>query len=69
VNAGLGSDIVWKKQTLFSIFISGTNLGDIAYQSHLSRLKYAPMNITTGRMGVFNMGRNISLKLIVPVIL
>ena len=67
VNAGLGSDIVWKKQTLFSIFISGTNLGDIAYKSHLSRLKYAPMNIITGRMGVFNMGRNISLKLIVPV--
>ena len=47
-----------------SLFISGENLADVAYQSHLSRLKYAPENPATGRMGVFNMGRNISVKLI-----
>jgi iron complex outermembrane receptor protein len=67
LNAGLGTDVVWKKHTLFSLYISGTNLADIAYQSHLSRLKYAPENYATGETGVFNMGRNISLKLIVPV--
>jgi iron complex outermembrane receptor protein len=67
LNAGIGTDIVWNKHTLFSLFINGTNLGDIAYQSHLSRLKYLPVNNSTGQMGVFNMGRNISLKLIVPV--
>jgi len=67
INASMGTDIVWKKHTLFSLYINGTNLGDIAYQSHLSRLKYAPVNNATGRMGVFNMGRNISFKLIVPV--
>ena len=66
INASMGTDIVWKKHTLFSLYINGTNLGDIAYQSHLSRLKYAPVNNATGRMGVFNMGRNISFKLIVP---
>jgi iron complex outermembrane receptor protein len=67
LNAGLGTDIVWKKHTLFSLYINGTNLADIAYQSHLSRLKYAPENVITGRTGVYNMGRNISFKLIVPV--
>lgn len=67
LNAGLGTDVIWKKHSLFSLYLSGTNLADIAYQSHLSRLKYAPENYATGETGVFNMGRNISLKLIVPV--
>ncbi|HEY5592452.1 MAG TPA: TonB-dependent receptor [Paludibacter sp.] len=67
LNAGIGSDIVLKKHTICSLYISGTNLADIAYQSHLSRLKYAEINNVTGRTGVYNMGRNISIKLIVPV--
>jgi iron complex outermembrane receptor protein len=67
LNASIGTDFIWKKHTLFSLFINGTNLTDVAYQSHLSRLKYAPENLKTGRTGVFNMGRNVSLKVIVPV--
>jgi iron complex outermembrane recepter protein len=67
INAGMGTEVIWKKHTLFSVFVNGTNLADVAYQSHLSRLKYAPENVVTGRMGVFNMGRNISFKLVVPV--
>ena len=67
LNAAIGGDIVSKKKTICSIYLSGTNLADIAYQSHLSRLKYAAVNEATGRTGVFNMGRNISIKLIVPV--
>jgi iron complex outermembrane receptor protein len=67
INAGIGTDVIWKKHTLFSLYLNGTNLSDIAYQSHLSRLKYAPENYATGNNGVYNMGRNISLKLIVPV--
>jgi iron complex outermembrane receptor protein len=67
LNAGIGSDIVLNKKTICSLYLSGTNLADIAYQSHLSRLKYAPINYHTGRAGVYNMGRNISIKLIVPV--
>ena len=66
-NAGIGTDIIRNKHTLFSIYLNGTNLGDLGYQSHLSRLKYAPVNNATGRTGVFNMGRNVSLKIIVPV--
>jgi len=30
-------------------------------------LKYAPENPATGRVGVYNVGRNFSVKLIVPI--
>lgn len=67
LNAGIGADIVTKNKTLFSISISANNLTNVAYQSHLSRLKYLAENNATGRTGVYNMGRNISFKLIVPI--
>ncbi len=67
LNIGTGADIVHKLRTLFSIYISVSNLTNVAYQNHLSRLKYAPENYATGRTGVFNMGRNFSFKLIVPI--
>lgn len=68
LNAGFGADIVnKKKQTLFSFSFSALNIADKAYQNHLSRLKYAPENMATGRTGVFNMGRNFSIKLNVPI--
>ncbi|MFZ4726409.1 MAG: TonB-dependent receptor, partial [Paludibacter sp.] len=63
LNASIGGDIVIKKKTICSLYINGSNLADIAYQSHLSRLKYAAVNNVTGKTGVYNMGRNISLKL------
>jgi iron complex outermembrane receptor protein len=44
----------------------GQNIADVAYQHHLNRLKYGPTNEATGRMGVFNMGRNYSLKINIP---
>ncbi len=65
LSAGFGGTIATtKKKDLLAIYVSAENLADIAYQSHLSRLKYGPSNPSTGRTGVFNMGRNISLKLI-----
>ncbi|WP_324672673.1 TonB-dependent receptor [Hymenobacter sp. GOD-10R] len=68
INAGVGTDwINAKAQTLFSVFVTGNNLFDVAYQSHLSRLKYADYNASNGRMGIFNMGRNISVKVVVPL--
>jgi iron complex outermembrane recepter protein len=67
LNAGLGGDIVSKGKTLFSLYFAANNIGDVAYQSHLSRLKYAAVNNVTGRMGVYNMGRNFSVKLNVPL--
>jgi iron complex outermembrane receptor protein len=56
-----------KGSTLFSISLSALNITDIAYQNHLSRLKYTAENVVTGRTGVFNMGRNFSIKLNIPL--
>lgn len=65
LSAGLGANLkAFNRPDLINVYISAENLGDVAYQSHLSRLKYAPQNPLTGRNGVFNMGRNISVKMI-----
>ena len=67
LNAGLTANINSKNKPLFSIYVLGQNLSDVAYQSHLSRLKYAPENPLTGRQGVFNMGRSFVFKINVPL--
>ena len=68
LNAGVGADIVSKNGTaLFSLSLAASNLLDVAYQSHLSRLKYAPKNLANGKTGVFNMGKNFSVWLVVPL--
>ncbi|MBI1342858.1 MAG: TonB-dependent receptor [Terrimonas sp.] len=67
INTGVGGDILHRGNTLFTLFMGINNLGDVAYQSHLSRLKYTAENMLTGRQGVFNMGRNFSVKLDVPI--
>ncbi|SNR76234.1 TonB-dependent receptor [Hymenobacter mucosus] len=68
VNAGLGTDIVTSTdRTLFSMYLAVNNIFDVGYQNHLSRLKYTAVNPVTGRAGVFNMGRTMSIKLVVPV--
>jgi iron complex outermembrane receptor protein len=68
LNAGIGADFFNKKEKqLFSLNFSAINLADVAYQNHLSRLKYAAENVATGRTGVFNMGRNFSIKLNIPL--
>lgn len=68
LGAAVGTDLQLGKQK-FTLVLNGENLTDVAYQSHLSRLKYAAVNNATGRTGVYNMGRNVSLKLIVPITL
>lgn len=68
LNAGIGFDIVSRKQKLICIVhLSGQNLTDKAYQNHLSRLKYAPDNYATGRTGIYAMGRNFSIGLSLPL--
>ncbi len=68
LNAGLGADFMNnKKLVVCRLFLSAQNLLDKAYFSHLSRLKYAPENPVTGVAGINNLGRNLSLKLVVPI--
>jgi prolyl-tRNA synthetase len=59
-----GREFVMKDSYSFDLTDEGL---DISYQNHLSRLKYASENLATGRMGVFNMGRNFSIKLNFPL--
>lgn len=67
LNFGAGTDILHDGKAVFSIYFSVNNIADVAYQSHLSRLKYTDINAASGRMGVYNMGRNFSVKLNMPL--
>ena len=67
LSASAGTDIRLHGRRLLTLSLIGTNLANRAYQSHLSRLKYADRNEVTGREGIYNMGRNVTLKLTVPI--
>lgn len=69
INTGFGANLKQKSgRTLMQLFFQVNNLFDVAYQSHLNRLKYfeyyqaSPNN----RLGIYNMGRNVSAKVIIP---
>jgi iron complex outermembrane receptor protein len=75
-NAGIGTGITSKKgKTIFNLSIMGNNLFDVAYQDHLSRLKYFTWTTASGYTvpasnggyGIYNMGRNIALRLDFPL--
>jgi iron complex outermembrane receptor protein len=68
LNFGIGANFVNKnKQPVLNVSAGVQNITDVAYQNHLSRLKYNAENLATGRTGVFNMGRNFTLKVNVPL--
>lgn len=62
-----GTDVQWNGKKFAELYITADNVLNTAYQNHLNRLKYADMNIVTGRRGVYNMGRNVTFKLVVPL--
>lgn len=66
INVGLGTDICSKNNTICSVYLTGNNLADVGYQNSMSRIKYGDPNNVTGRIGVFNMGRNFNLKILIP---
>lgn len=69
-NAGIGFGISDRKgNSVLNISMLANNLLNTGYQDHLSRLKYFepyPGN-ASGRNGIYNMGRNFSLRLTVPL--
>ncbi|GAA3969010.1 TonB-dependent receptor [Mucilaginibacter dorajii] len=69
LSAGFGGNIVNKAgEPVLKIFVEGTNLANVNYQSNMSRLKYFDNAVTAPgvQRGIFNMGRNISFKVVVP---
>ena len=68
-NASAGTDILCKGKRIAVINLIANNIFNRAYQNHLSRLKYADVNTKTGRQGIYGMGRNICIKLTIPITL
>src|SRR6202012_5444661 len=69
ISAGIGGNIVNAAgNTVLKVFIEGTNLGNVNYQSNMSRLKYFDNPVVPAGVqpGIFNMGRNITFKVVLP---
>ena len=69
VSLSAGTDIQVKRRKVAELYVTADNLLNRAYQNHLNRLKYADESVVTGRRGVYNMGRNITFKVVVPIVL
>lgn len=68
VGVSAGTDILSHSRKILSVYLIADNIFDRAYQSHLSRLKYLDWNAVTGRQGVYNMGRNVCMKVVLPIL-
>jgi iron complex outermembrane receptor protein len=69
IDAGVGAGFTNKNnKLLFNIYLFANNIFDVVYQDHLSRLKYFEPYPTSpiAHHGIYNMGRNISVKLDFP---
>jgi iron complex outermembrane receptor protein len=68
LNLGLGADLMNASgNTLMSLYVTAQNVTNKAYQNHQNRLRYLDANQITGRSGVYNMGRNIGIKALIPL--
>lgn len=73
-NLGVGSNIVNRKSVkkICSVYVNCTNLTNVAYADHLNLAQYflanngTPVTVTRQNQGIYNMGRNISFKLVFP---
>jgi iron complex outermembrane recepter protein len=74
VNAGLGTNFVSPHdgRVICSLFVNCTNLTNIAYADHLNLAQYFYavngnlVTVTNQRQGVFNMGRDFTIKAVFP---
>ncbi|MBQ8949132.1 MAG: TonB-dependent receptor [Prevotella sp.] len=62
-----GTDLNFHHKKVAEVYVTAENLLNRAYQNHLSRLKYCDVNSQTGRQGVYNMGRNVVFKVVLPI--
>jgi iron complex outermembrane receptor protein len=73
-NAGIGTNFVNSKtgRVFCSFYANCTNLTNVAYADHLNLAQYflayngTPVTVSKQNQGVYNMGRNISFKLVFP---
>jgi iron complex outermembrane receptor protein len=67
VNVSAGTHIKYYRDHTLQLQLQVNNLFNLAYQSNLSRLKYFEYYNASpnGRMGIYNMGRNLCIKMII----
>jgi iron complex outermembrane receptor protein len=73
-NAGLGTDLVSPRTgtVVCSFYLNCTNLTNVAYADHLNLAQYFyaqngnSVTVTNQRQGVFNMGRDLTFKVVFP---
>ncbi len=74
-NAGVGTNFVnpHTGRVICSLYINCTNLLNIGYADHLNLAQYflmnngSPVTVTQQSQGIYNMGRNVSFKLLFPI--
>jgi iron complex outermembrane receptor protein len=69
LSAGVGMKLVNATgKSILELYFEGTNLANVNYQSNMSRLKYFDNPVVPPGIqpGIFNMGRNVSFKVVVP---
>jgi iron complex outermembrane receptor protein len=68
LNASVHTDIHYSPKHIMQFQISVNNIFNTAYQSHLSRLQYFEYYTQSpnGHLGIYNMGRNVCMKVIIP---
>jgi iron complex outermembrane receptor protein len=67
LNVGAGTGLKDKAgKSIVDIYVLANNIFNVAYQDHLSRLKYFEQYAASpnGHSGIYSMGTNISLKLV-----
>jgi iron complex outermembrane receptor protein len=76
LNAGIGTNFVNPKtsKVICSFFVNVTNLANIGYADHTSRIQYflsyngaTPVTVVQPNQGIYNMGRNVQFKLVFPI--
>jgi iron complex outermembrane receptor protein len=70
INLGAGTTLTGKEgKTVCELFFQLDNVFNTAYQANMNRLKYFEYYTASpnGRSGIYNMGRNFSVKAIVPL--
>lgn len=73
-NAGAGTDFVNPKtgRVVCSLYINCTNLTNVGYADHLNLAQYFlsyggnQVTVTRQNQGIYNMGRDVSFKLVIP---
>ncbi|MCJ8209403.1 TonB-dependent receptor [Mucilaginibacter sp. RS28] len=68
IDLSAGAEIRYTRQHCLQLMLQVNNIFDTPYQSHLNRLKYFEYysQSPNGRTGIYNMGRNICLKAVLP---